>query len=304
MMYRKKPVVIEAIQWNGSMDGMLEINKHWPLLDTTGTTTNKDTHTVFMWNIRTLEGQHRVGVGDYIIKGVKGEFYPCKPDIFAMTYESALAVSAPTQARPLADAARIEYENYFHKIKATCSFDVWLYAFEKGAASKIANPQPAPAPWVRLTDDDIYAIPWPRSVLGMRVFASKVQKAFIDKQGAPAPTQAQISQYGSPELQELILAKLTVTLSPEQLFTHPAKPNSDHHRTLSKWLNEEQTGPIDRIALAHVLSAAAQTPLARLLTEAEIFKTLTTQCINLTEACVLLQRKFCEVNNITLRETT
>ena len=36
--------------------------------------------------IRTLEGEHIASVGDYIIKGVKGEFYPCKPDIFEMTY--------------------------------------------------------------------------------------------------------------------------------------------------------------------------------------------------------------------------
>jgi hypothetical protein len=42
-----------------------------------------------MWSIATLEGQHIVSVGDFIIKGVKGEFYPCKPDIFEMTYEPA-----------------------------------------------------------------------------------------------------------------------------------------------------------------------------------------------------------------------
>jgi len=107
MMYRKKPVVIEALQWDGSMDGMIAINKHWPLLETTGTTTNKDTRTVFMWNIKTLEGQHRVSIGDYIIKGVKGEFYPCKPDIFAMTYESALAAQ-PAKHEPIDLLARLD----------------------------------------------------------------------------------------------------------------------------------------------------------------------------------------------------
>ena len=40
-------------------------------------------------NIETLEGAHRANMGDYIIKGVKGELYPCKPDIFARTYEEA-----------------------------------------------------------------------------------------------------------------------------------------------------------------------------------------------------------------------
>lgn len=39
------------------------------------------------WYIRTLEGDHEVKQGDYIIKGVKGELYPCKPDIFKLTYE-------------------------------------------------------------------------------------------------------------------------------------------------------------------------------------------------------------------------
>lgn len=37
--------------------------------------------------IRTLEGEHLANIGDYIIKGVQGEFYPCKPDIFEQTYE-------------------------------------------------------------------------------------------------------------------------------------------------------------------------------------------------------------------------
>lgn len=40
------------------------------------------------WYIATLEGSHKVSNGDYVIKGVKGEFYPCKPDIFKMTYEA------------------------------------------------------------------------------------------------------------------------------------------------------------------------------------------------------------------------
>jgi len=106
MMYRKRPVVIEALQWDGSMNGMLEINKHWPSLVTAGRDTSPHTQTVFMWNIKTLEGQHRVSACDYIIKGVKGEFYPCKADIFAMTYESALAVPAPTQAQHLKAASQ------------------------------------------------------------------------------------------------------------------------------------------------------------------------------------------------------
>jgi hypothetical protein len=40
-------------------------------------------------SIRTLEGDHTASMGDWVIKGIKGEFYPCKPDIFEMTYEEA-----------------------------------------------------------------------------------------------------------------------------------------------------------------------------------------------------------------------
>ena len=75
--YRKKPVEVEAVQL-----------------------TKKNTDEVRNWcgakfaggkeiglNIATLEGTMRADIGDYIIQGVAGEFYPCKPDVFAATYE-------------------------------------------------------------------------------------------------------------------------------------------------------------------------------------------------------------------------
>lgn len=77
MKYRKKPVEIEAMLWSGAnaseIDSFLGAGKHY-------------------WEhyelyIKTLEGDHHAKIGDWIIKGVKGEFYPCKPDIFEMTYE-------------------------------------------------------------------------------------------------------------------------------------------------------------------------------------------------------------------------
>jgi phage terminase large subunit-like protein len=88
MYYRKKPVVIEALKWDGSMDKMEAINARWPEIRTAGLTSHPANRTVQSWSIATLEGQHSVSVGDYIIKGIKGEFYPCKPDIFEMTYEA------------------------------------------------------------------------------------------------------------------------------------------------------------------------------------------------------------------------
>lgn len=76
--YRKKPVVIEAIQFNGN--NFDEICRFAGLaVRIVGREQNL--------NINTLEGIMKASPGDYIIKGVKGEFYPCKPDIFEATYE-------------------------------------------------------------------------------------------------------------------------------------------------------------------------------------------------------------------------
>lgn len=82
MKFRKKPVVIDAIQWTGkNASEVLAFCEHKA-----------------MWhyaslpdkiNIETLEGNMKADLNDWIIKGVKGEFYPCKPDIFEKTYEPA-----------------------------------------------------------------------------------------------------------------------------------------------------------------------------------------------------------------------
>ena len=73
--YRKRPVVIEAIQWFKHGDHPLVMYDKSPHVSRE-----------YGW-IDTLEGGHVVTPGDYIITGVKGECYPCKPDIFEMTYE-------------------------------------------------------------------------------------------------------------------------------------------------------------------------------------------------------------------------
>lgn len=78
--FRKKPVVIEAIQFRSpaSVGEVLDFCKGYADYD----------HILARPVIRTLEGDHLCSPGDWIIKGVKGEFYPCKPDIFAATYET------------------------------------------------------------------------------------------------------------------------------------------------------------------------------------------------------------------------
>lgn len=79
--FRKKPVVIEAVQFNGE--------NIWDVLNWVGAeSAYVDPERVL--RIRTLEsgeGSHIASEGDWIIKGIAGEFYPCKPDIFAATYE-------------------------------------------------------------------------------------------------------------------------------------------------------------------------------------------------------------------------
>lgn len=95
MKYRKKPVVIEAIQWHGdNIDEALKFIQdghddfsHLPLTGGNIKPGVGYTPPSGELTIPTLEGDHIASPGDYIIKGIKGEFYPCKPDIFEMTYE-------------------------------------------------------------------------------------------------------------------------------------------------------------------------------------------------------------------------
>jgi len=72
MKFRKKPVVIDAEQYQGQIiAGVCE----------------EDGHGIYGAHIHTLEGAFHVSLGDWVITGVKGERYPCKPDIFEATYE-------------------------------------------------------------------------------------------------------------------------------------------------------------------------------------------------------------------------
>jgi hypothetical protein len=85
--YRKKPVVIEAFRVPPPDDETREAAPTWlvnALLNSSVTVIATGG-----LNITTLEGVMRADVGDYVIQGVKGELYPCKPDIFAATYELA-----------------------------------------------------------------------------------------------------------------------------------------------------------------------------------------------------------------------
>lgn len=93
MKYQKKPVVIEAFQYDGDLrgsDGAYYVPE-WAVeayekgvMHYGALRLDEPPCELF---IDTLEGTHHVSVGDYVIKGIKGELYPCKPDIFEESYE-------------------------------------------------------------------------------------------------------------------------------------------------------------------------------------------------------------------------
>ena len=87
MKFRKKPVTIDAVQWTGeNLSEILEFTNHYDIrlqnIDVDGVEKTE-------LYINTLEGCMHASEGDWIIKGVQGEFYPCKPDVFEETYELA-----------------------------------------------------------------------------------------------------------------------------------------------------------------------------------------------------------------------
>ncbi len=135
--FRKMPVEIEAVQWDGSEDQAVEIvvwmaangmenaGYHEHLMDG-----NLIAHPDPYILISTLEGRMSASKGDWVIRGVKGEFYPCKPDIFAATYE-------PVQYG-------MEQGYPFGKLDPDDPLDqAFVKAWNKGAdAAKIENAQP------------------------------------------------------------------------------------------------------------------------------------------------------------------
>ena len=88
MKFRKKPVVIEAMQYLND-PAIRAACIAFSGAQSTSIDDDGAEYELESLRIHTLEGTMRCSVGDWIIKGVNGEFYPCKPDIFAATYEQA-----------------------------------------------------------------------------------------------------------------------------------------------------------------------------------------------------------------------
>ena len=99
--YRKKPVEIEAVKFDGTDE-----TAKWLLSQLKSGKIDKACNKLY---IKTLEGIMVAKIGDYIIKGVNGEFYPCKPDIFEKTYDKVVEVTEDDRKDIL--KASIEFDN-------------------------------------------------------------------------------------------------------------------------------------------------------------------------------------------------
>jgi hypothetical protein len=110
--YTKKPVTIEAIQFK---EETIPTIKEW-LGDNLLAEARYSSPIHWIYRIKTLEGNMLVTEGDFIIKGVKGEFYPCKPDIFYATYDGPVKV--------LWDHTTGEYDSEYKKRDSTTIEDI------------------------------------------------------------------------------------------------------------------------------------------------------------------------------------
>ena len=105
--FRKKPVVIEAVQFVGHNSAAIAAFTDGAARYSSTRCGDVETNCCLI--IPTLEGDHKANVGDWIIKGVNGEFYPCKPDIFAKTYDAAIEDTLqPHQQRVVDEKAELD----------------------------------------------------------------------------------------------------------------------------------------------------------------------------------------------------
>lgn len=95
--YRKKAVVIEAFRWDGTGKSVWEIVEWANGFDpdggdftVQGKTQDGKGREVIKFTVNTLEGEMKIGQGDYVIRGVEGEYYPCKSSVFDKTYEAVI----------------------------------------------------------------------------------------------------------------------------------------------------------------------------------------------------------------------
>jgi hypothetical protein len=87
MKYRKKPIEVEAFQWNGNFTDLIKWTKSTPLRGSYNFEHKKGFFGKNSLLIKTNKGSMKAALGDWIIKGINNEYYPVRPDIFRQTYE-------------------------------------------------------------------------------------------------------------------------------------------------------------------------------------------------------------------------
>lgn len=110
-LFRKKPVEIRAILWNGSnLDAVLDFCEGCATYEAMSSGGGNIVIETLESN-REAKTRHAATVGDFIIRGVKGEFYPCKPDIFAVTYDPAVPAHTDLQVPALEVKTRVNNDH-------------------------------------------------------------------------------------------------------------------------------------------------------------------------------------------------
>lgn len=135
MLYRKKPVVIEAYQYTGDNGLTLKNWSKGAVIESPVREPSEDDPCGAYVQIKTLEGVMIGITGDYIIKGVNGEFYPCKPDIFDKTYETAEEVSCD-------GIKRLSFSQAFEFIKQDDDHYMRLHGWKPDVKIKVWSPWP------------------------------------------------------------------------------------------------------------------------------------------------------------------
>ena len=112
--YRKKPIIVEAVKWTGlnleEIKNFVDESLLYNIYDRAWKAGKAPV--IVDMQIRTPKGNMPVSVGDYIIKGIAGEFYPCKPDIFKETYETVSMVSDNDRTTvPMSEYRKLENKN-------------------------------------------------------------------------------------------------------------------------------------------------------------------------------------------------
>lgn len=138
MKYRKKPVVIEAMQFTGEPDNLAMISE-FVGADIAVSWIDPITPEII---VKTLEGTLHARSGDYIIKGVHGEFYPCKPDIFKETYEHVVDENGDWKDRFKAEYKQLK--NRYDKLHSMCiKYEAGTLDFEPNCPLDLLKEQKA-----------------------------------------------------------------------------------------------------------------------------------------------------------------